>query len=35
MANRFPGDARFIIAMLPLALIVGCAVGFGQWMGWW
>jgi hypothetical protein len=32
---RLRPNARLVIAMLPLALIAGCAVGFGQWMGWW
>lgn len=26
--------ARSIIALLPLALAVGCIVGLGHWLGW-
>jgi hypothetical protein len=28
-------DARLVIALLPIALIVGCAVAAGHyWLGW-
>jgi hypothetical protein len=35
MANRFPGDVKTILWMLPIALIVGCAVAAANyWLGW-
>lgn len=27
-------DARFIIRLLPIALVIGIGVGVFQWLGW-
>jgi hypothetical protein len=35
MASRFPGDVSLTLWMLPIALIVGCAVAAANyWLGW-
>jgi len=32
--SRFPGDASFILHLLPYAFVVGIIVGVLRWWGW-
>ncbi len=34
MASRFPGDVKLILALLPVAAIIGIGIAIAQWAGW-